>query len=51
MKYIGIICGGYGDNIWDKDFKVEADTMKEAIDKITKELPLDSDIVEIEQKD
>lgn len=51
MKYIGLICGGRGDRVWDKEFEVEANNMKKAVDKITKELPLDSNIVEIRQED
>ena len=50
MKYQGLICGGMPDT-WEKDFEVEANSMKEAVDKITKELPIDSDIVEIKQED
>ena len=50
QKYKDLICGGRSDNLWETTFKLEAETMKEAVDKITSELPIDSDIVEISQE-
>ncbi len=50
MKYSGLICGGRGDNLWDKKFEVEADSFKEATEKVTEKL-FDGDIVSMEEVD
>jgi len=50
FKYKGLICGGRGDKIWDKEFEVEAGSFKQAVDKIYKNLH-DGDIVSMEQED
>jgi len=50
MKYRGLICGGIGDRIWDKEFEVEAKNFKEAVEKIYKDLE-DGDIIEMKQED
>ncbi len=52
MKYIGLICGGRGPDVWDKEVEVEAENIRQALDEIEKHfLEYDSAVVSIEQKD
>ena len=51
IKFVGLIAGGLGDKVWDKEFEVEANTFKEAVEKIYKTFTEDEDIVEMKQED
>lgn len=51
LKYLALVCGGIGPDVWDSEFEVEAENMLEAVKLIYKDKPHDSDIIEIEQVD
>lgn len=50
-EYTALIAGGRGDMVWDKEITVRAGSLKNAATIIEKELPYDSAIVSIEQKE
>ena len=49
-KYLALVAGGIGPNVWDKEIEIEAQSMLDAVTIITKQLD-NVNIVSIEQVD
>jgi len=50
MKYVALIYGGIGPNVWDREVEVEAEDIRQALDKVEAGIEGEGDVVSIEQE-
>ncbi len=49
IKYLAVVAGGIGPDVWDREVEVEADNIREALEIVEKNLEHDEVVISIEQ--